>query len=429
MKARSIILILSAFLSSILVYFFRYSIVNLLNCNLPFRESYQPRIIGILFVYALPILLGLCIKKVLKNGLTICKPIQLLNTALVTAIICTFPLLLDQNLYVASVFNNLSIIFYVMIFPFLFSLGIIIMELAKNINLKNFEFKERSDKLSDDTKFTKLDIAVMFTLSLLIFILNLFPLLLSKYPVGADVYYHIAMVARLSNFNDLFKNPFFLGERNYYISFIYFLLTFLVKITKLPVLQIYSLSQCFFSSVFISVYYALSKKISKNSLIASLATILILPFRELLWPDPSLKMFSYAFFVLFLYNLFNYQTRQRLVNIILSIIFLTLTVASHPELAIQSIIIFILWLFIKFIKIPTKTFKTTYGLKYSLISKKEVVIIVALITFYLIVFQTRLSFLTWHFSANQYAIFNEIAFSSIQPLGVVSFLVLLFFPL
>lgn len=406
---------------------FQTIIFQFLDSSLPFREAYSPSIQSFAYIYLLPILMGY-----LTGGMFEVKNKQLfyINLGLVAGFVNFSPFLFRTIGEDSGWFLHLALVYYFMIFPILFCIGSMPFYIDSILKEQNKEKKASS--------LTIFDYLLAMLLGSLVFFLNLIPQMLSKYFIGADVYYHAALTQRIVSNPSIFQNPFFLEGKNFYYSIGYYLLAYLYKFSHLSMITIWMVVVPLFSFVFLFFFYLLSKSITKSFFASTLATIFVLPYGQILWYDPSLRVMSYAFllFFLFLFNLF-LQTGN-IFLLFTSFVLYSLAALSHPEIAIHASIILFVYMLLKKVtlvrKIGIHFVHIISQANYSYLSifrgggLESEEIFVVFISLYFIILATKYSFFLHHFPISKLMTFNEIPLSAMQPFGVISFIVFLFAP-
>jgi hypothetical protein len=432
-KYRIIFIILIFFIISFYLFsqlLWKESVLSLLNSNLPFREVYHPTLKGILIVYIFPLIIGYIVGGLLQPNSRTNRLIYFINLSLLFGVSNFVPFLFDTKLIIISSFSNLSLIYLLLIVPMLFLLGTIPHMLNDLVN--SFDDDVGSANLSIN------DLCLALGIGIASYLLNIIPAIKTQYLVGADIYYHATLASRIANFSSLFNNPIFIGEKNYYISLGYFLISFISRIGGFSIDVVIRYILPIFASIFLFFIYLFAKRLSKSVLAAFLAIIFILPFNQILWYDPSLRIISFGFFAIFLYSFQSAVIYKQKIFILPASLCFLCTVASHPEIAIHALIIMITYICLaSFIKIRNLLTKSFLGLEnlsfhlpgyYSLEGLLNYRSFLVLIVIYLILLQNKISFLINNYSITNIMVVNEISFSALQPIGPISLIVFLFLP-
>ncbi|OGE24247.1 hypothetical protein A2688_02770 [Candidatus Daviesbacteria bacterium RIFCSPHIGHO2_01_FULL_38_8] len=409
--------------------FFKKEIVELLNSNLPFREAYSPSIIGVICVYVLPILFGFLFGGIFSS-IKQRSVIYFVNLGLLAGLLNYLPFAF--NTYFSSIywFNNHALIYYLLLFPVLFLVG----SLPYYLNISTEDAKGKNLNY----KITRLDLIITSVLGLFIFILNIIPVTLSEYLVGADIYYHASLTQKLTTFLDLTKNPFFYNEKNYYYSIAYVILAFVSRVFNISVKHAWFFYIPVSATVFVIFFYLFSKRYLGYSIAALFATLFVLPLNQILWVDPSVRILSYMFFAMLIFTFQSYILTKKIRHLLLSLLFLFLTAASHPEIAIHSVgiiaLYFILYYF-KSLKLTFEKFTTPLFNKLSKIPDGIHVVglenfysFLVLISIYLFILFSKYTTAMEIYSIDKLLVFNEIPLSIFNPIGIISFIVFIFAP-
>jgi hypothetical protein len=189
-------------------------------------------------------------------------------------------------------------------------------------------------------------------------------------------------------------------------------------------------------ALFILIFYLILKKIIGNRHIAILGTLFVLPFNQILWPDPSLRNLAMFFLLVFLLFYAFWLIDRSKLSLCLATIFFFLAILTHPEIAIQCVAIILMYLFftktpfldsIKNILKKIQTKGLSMGPYFGFLDSFKCFAILFLLT------SLTLGHLFLHanqkFPNGQVCIFNEIPLSLCQPIGIISFLPFLIFPI
>lgn len=438
-------LVLAAYSAALLLavyfnlhFYFSQEVLKLLGSSFPFRESYVPTVSGLLFTYLLPLVAGSVIGKIFSppKGHH-ASFLYYLNLSLFINLIVFLPFIATNAFLSNYWFSNHVLIYYFIFFPLL---------LLISSSPYWLHFPRRTSPLSQPAVFSSIsvvDLIVACVFGLFLLSLNMIPLVMSHYLIGADIYYHATLAKTMTHSASFFQNPFFLEDKNYYYSIVYFLISWSARLTHLNVNQVWSITSALSSSIFIFFFYLFSKKNLGTTVGAIISVLFILPFNQILWYDPSLKIYSYTFFIIFLYFFQNYILSKKRLLLATSLPFLALTAASHPEIAIHSFVIVIVFSFISNPKTsailsswfaPPLTwisgiFSRLSGGFFYIKNFKSYRSLLILLSIYLIILVKFYFYVLDNFPISKILIFNEIPLSIFQPVGIISFLIFIFLPL
>jgi hypothetical protein len=419
------ILTLLIFSFPLLIGVFYQSFTSLISSNLPFREAYQPSILGLLLTYVFPFLFGILVfSKIDKSKVK--TSFYYVNLALITTFLIAIPFLLSSIANSKYWFNFDVSVYFFILFIVLFLLGGATtgLRIAQNTNQNEHQ---------KNHNFTRFDLLLCTCLTAIVFALNLFPVSNSKYLIGADVYYHAAMSQHIYDGGSLQSSPFFKEGKNYYFSIGYYLMAYISKISHTSLNTLWLFYTPILSAGFTLFFYLLIKRIFGDWRIATLATLLVIPYREILWSDVSLKGLALFFFSIFLFTAVSWIIKRKKIYFILACVFFLLAGASHPEIALHATGIVSAYLFLsktpvltwilKWIRRPNKSHKNTGFYWVALDSVQSFSILLFMTS---LLFVQQMLYALRAFPHGKTCIFNEIPLSLCQPIGVVSMLPFLF---
>ncbi len=408
--------------------FFREEIIYILNNNLPFRQAYFPSFLGILFIYIMPLLLGFYIAGSVKKPKA--QISYYINLGLISGLLYYLPFIFVEDLG-SYWFDSLAITYSFMLFPFIFILGSVPHALDQKENV------EEEDTNHKNAILTKFDYLIGSIIGLIAGALNYIVFASTRFLAGADVYYHAAMTSEILRGHPITSSPYFFEGKNYYYSIIYYIMAGLSKYGHIDLLQIwmvYYLAIC--SGIFFFFFYLFVKKITNNYFTSVIATLFVLPINQLIWTDPSIRNASYAFFIIFIYSFYSYMEKKEKKYLFLSLIFFALIASTHPEIAIHTTGILIAYL------ILAKTSISKFIQKYLFLLSEKIRrkdinlpalnsprIFVILAFLYVLLLEGNIYFIIKNYAVGQVLIFNEVGLSLFQPLGIISFLVFILFPI
>ncbi len=421
------LIILLIYLSNIVVTIKSYTYIsNLIYNNLPFRESYNPSIPGFLYIYIFPIILGfLCCSCFSKNR---SQPYYYFNVSVFFGLLNSILLFFLQNLSSLKWLENMQTAYFILLIPILYAIGSL-PYYAFSIN--NHGQQVASQIVQKSPKIFTWSIAIIF--SLLIFAINLIPTIKSGNLIGADIYYHAPMTRIIKDSNNIFQNPFFKEGTNYYLSSVYYVISLASVVASQEVSTIWRYYPPVASSIFIFIYFVFILRIFKSTVIASIATLFIVPFYQIMLADPSIRTMSYLLLMVYLLIL-SFFSLEKISKIgILSLLSVNLFILTmHTEIGIHSLLITFLYFSshrlnpqIKFLlnkvrgiidlnKLPS-TIYDFYFLKNPITS---IILLMGYATLIIINISNVMSY-TSYGNLNS---FNEIPLSLIQPIGPISFL-------
>jgi hypothetical protein len=406
-------------------FFFKEDIIKLLENNLPYRESYNPSIVGVLYTYVFPFIFGILISGALTSFKTR-RLIFFINLALIFSILNFLPYLFENKLFANYWFYNHVLLYYLILYPFIFILGSAPFYLNKYI--------EEEKRTTQTIGLKSLDVIFAFSLGILIFLLNLIPAIQSKFLVGADIYYHAAISKELIHNPDITRNPFFLEDNNYYYSIVYYLVAMFSYINGLSIQNIWFLYIPFASCIFIIFFYLFAKRYTNSTISAFIATLFIFPLNQILWVDPSVRILSYTFFAIALFYFQSFLITARKVYLLISSLFVILIAFSHTEIALHMILILLFFIVLKKLSF-LKKMATKFFISISFVNESKTKsglesynVFLVLITIFLIILISKYKFLLSNYPIDKILIFNEIPLSVFHPIGAISILVFLFAP-
>lgn len=401
-----------------------FSTIELISNNLPFREAYHLSFFGFLLVYAIPIALGFLVSTS-TNQSKVQSKLYYINASLIISLILS---ILPLAVVVIPTENWLlihSLGYYPLFTTFLILLGMIpALLLNKTGSQFSFSFPEKK------VTFQRNDVLLSAGFGLILFTVNLIPLWLSDYLVGADVYYHAAKTLTIINGESIDSNPFFTNGQNYYYSIVYYLQAFVHQLTGISLNLIWQIYVPLCSLFFASAIYLFFKKVTGTTTAAVIAMLFIIPFNQILWADPSARALSYMFFSFFLLAASLYVETYKKIYLFLLVLFWLLTAGSHPEIAIHIILISIVYAFITLLLKKRFFKKVIVFLNSKHVSSGNLYIeridnlaaFIALASGVLAISSYYVFLAIQSFPITQIIIVNEIPLSLYQPVGIISFI-------
>ncbi len=425
------------FLITTILYFLNliFIIVNppliqqLIFNNLPFRESYNPTVLGILYIYIVPIILGFLLSACFTRSRVKNNFYYYFNISIFFGIINSLLFFYLPNYSSTQWLERIETFYYIALIPVMFVVGSLPYYIA-------YTNRQTLIKLDTDFKFQKILVWLIPLLFLtLLFSLNLIPIIKSTNLIGADIYYHAPMSRLVENTLNISKSPFFKEGTNYYFSITYYIVGFLSKITKLDLGTIWQLYSPTVSALFILVYFLFVFRIFKNMLVASLATLFIFPLRQILWEDPSIRNLSYLFLIIYLYFLSKISIQNLTIyKKIALVIAVFVILATHTEVGIHAIIITFFYLLISQFGNDTRLYKLiafiktkgdlmlsylpTGGLNLYIFNNIEFTFTIFL--GFVVLLISGITKILLQVDYGNLTIFNEIPLSVLQPVGLVS---------
>lgn len=404
-------------------------LLNNLAVSLPFREAYYPTVAGIALAYVAPLVIGYLLGRFFASN----KVKQ--ASTYYSAITLCFGLLNAVGIVARSYapgdwFSTEAMAYYMLLYPILLLVGMLPFHWRSNETV----YEQRSSPgAAQQIPVPKKDYGIALFIGSLLFALNLLPRLLSRYLVGADVYYHAAKTQSIVNGDSLFSNPFFLHEKNYYYSIVYYMLAFISKLTHTSVITIWFLYIPVCSLIFGVAYYLFVFQLKRSRMTALLATIFVALSNQIVWADPSDRGLGYALLALsVLTALLAIKHSRPLSYGIFSLVWL-LTICTHPEIAIHIVGITAMFCILLIPRVRTGTvrlaekltrrhhFEGVYGARFDSVNN----LLLLLMLYILLGFTETLGVLQ-HFSITQTLIDNEIPLSLFLPIGLASFVITLF---
>ena len=397
--------------------------MSLLDKNLPYREAYHPTLLGILYVYALPLAEGFLAsiifwsKKARSN-------LYFVNISLLLGTIVAIPYILNSPDLSTYWFDVNALGYFLLQNVVLLLLGM--LPTISKVH-GDEDFAEETEVSSRVASITWKDWGLAIGLGTTFFALNMIPMLSSHYLVGADVYYHASKTLTIVNGESILTNPFFENEKNYYYSVVYYFVAGVHWLTHVPVETLWLLYVPFCALVFVLAFYMFSKVITKSSIAASIATFFAAILNQTLWIDPSVRTLSYASMACFLLFFALFIAKKKWWLLVLAGLFWLLTAGSHPEIAIHIILISIAYAMLSFLskrKWVTgliQRLERPYVFEGSYLPQLDQLhTFVALLATFIAVAVFYVSYAISKYSITQIMIFNEVPLSFFQPIGIVS---------
>lgn len=397
--------------------FARAQIIGLLNTNLPFRESYYPDAVGLFFVYALPLLLGYFLTRIVRPSFPNRNLIYYVNFALFAGILYILPYALSDRFIFDGWLVGALVLYNCMMFTCFFLVGSI-------PNWPRSEFEAEDVPIS---RLVKKDYLIAAVFGAVLLILNLMPFFLSHYLVGADVYYHASLTKEMINGHSISDNPYFVGERNYHYSIVYWLLAALSGFNPANVELAWFLVVPVTGFIFIFLYYVFAKRLLGNTASAIFATLFMATLNQILWTDPSIRNAAYAFMMAFFVMFQSYLLYGGKRYIWAAVLFFALTVLSHPEIALHVIGIVCAYYVISKLAVRLRFRRKEPDdrswIRVDFLSGNRVFL--ALLGMFLMFSVSVIVAILERYPITQILVFNEWPLSVFQPTGISSFVVFL----
>jgi hypothetical protein len=408
---------------------------ELLMTSMPYRNAYSPTIEGVILFYILPIALGFIVCRPYAKYLSRLKkpPFSILGSlSLCIAFFYTLPWLilfiddLGKDLYLF-----LAIAYLFILIPILVMAGI-----ALNLLNNNWQ----TVKIKRDDKYTSYLILILIIA--LTGMLNLIPLNLSNYPVGADVYFHIASTNHIANGGSFFNDPRFYEEKNYfYPPLLPLIIAKLSGITHISIMDLWRYYPVIVAPIFILLIFYFSKLITGDNGSSVITLFFVLPWTQILWTDPTPRLFAWSLLILMLIFWHKFFSSNKKIYILYSIFIFVLVLLSHIELAVHGAIIVGIYTVIEYSRnktfITDKIKRITAGWNTKADNPVSWTIddpgiwnhrFSLLILLYLSVF-LYLIYISRNFVANDLLVFSEVALSTFNPIGAITFPVFLLVPI
>ncbi|HWQ95901.1 MAG TPA: DUF6541 family protein, partial [Candidatus Methylomirabilis sp.] len=322
--------------------FLREILVN----SMPYRNVYSPTIEGIFLFYILPFVLGFFVgrhKKYLPGSKNV-PVLTLCHISLRTAFLYALPWLIfflnhiDQDLYLF-----LSVAYLFLLIPIMVMIGVSLSCINNNWQMP--EIKKITKKKKYIIYF------VLISLMVLAAVLNSIPVSLSRYPVGADVYFHIASTNHIAANNDFFSNPRFYDESNpFYPPLFPLIISIVSEITNISIIDLWRYYPIILSPIFIFLIFYFAKLITQDYTASIIAVLFLFPWREVVWMDYSPKLFAWSLLIVVLIYWHKFFIEKRKKYLISSIFIFILVLLSHIEIAVHGAIIISAYLVIEYLK-------------------------------------------------------------------------------
>jgi len=415
-----------------LLWYQKENLQAILIVSMPLREMYSLSIVGMAFFYFLPILLGyITCRKIKESAPTI---LELLLRSLSLSLLFLTPILfiflqdIKTDLYLF-----LAVGYLFLIVPILVLIGCLCNFIGNKWNFdvnKNY----RSGK-PDYLVFIVVTLVTLFIIAL-----NLIPVLLCKYPVCADVYYHASLSNKIASGKSPFDSPIFYEGINYYPPLVHLIIAKLSLITHISVLDLWRVYPVVFSPIFILLLFYLSSYLTKDYKAGCLSIFFVSPWFTVLWMDPSPRIFSMCFLLLML--LFCVKGMSKKKYLFYAGITFIIIGLSHPGVTAIAIVILLVFTILtryynqigkmfKFLKekngyyiIPSSKVlsKNTMVNSYDVERKFSTILLlyVCILSYFIVMGE--------NYYGIRMMIFGEIALSlvPIRPIGAISFIVFLF---
>ena len=411
---------------------------ELLISSMPYRNFYSPTVEGFILFYILPIAIGFIICRPYARYLSELKDIPvstLVSLSLSNSLFFLLPWLifflddLDKDMYLF-----LAVAFLVILTPVLLMIGI-----SFNLIGNNWQIPAAS-KITKNKKYILYIIIIL--IMVLVGVLNLVPINLSDYPVGADVYFHIAKTDRIANGGSFSRDPLFYEEKNYfYPPLLQLIIAKLSWITHISIMNLWRYYPIVAAPVFILLMFYFSKLITGDDVSSLIALFFVFPWTQILWTDPTPRLFAWILLILMLIFWHKFFNSNKKIYILYSIFIFILILLSHIELAVHGAIIIGIYTLIEYSRNKTsiidKIKRITHGwntkanntVSYALndlsIWDRRVSLLILL---YLSIF-LYLIYISRNFVANDLLVFSEVALSTFNPIGAITFPVFLLVPI
>lgn len=390
--------------------------------SLPFRELYYPTFWGVLLVYLLPFVSGF-VFSIVATRIKRSHYSELLFPTTYALALSTI-IYIFRNSFISDSTSALQSIFWVGISLILSYWGC----LAASISRNDYPIKYNLHTSTKDIGMP-MWILIVLAFTILTFFTNISTSPNDQLPAGGDIYYHSAMALRLSQGKSIGQNPYFYEGKNFYLSISYPILASIQKKVGLVTTWRYYIPVL--STIFI-IFFSVFSYIALNSRISSIISIfLVLPLNQLTVPDPSIRLFAYAIFSIFLLTLTKYLNEQKKLYLITSTILVCITLTTHPEIGLHAITLFTgslisMFFWRKFMPSPLKLKIISFPTRFRNDALDEVSIYAISLTSLLgIVIIWRIMNI---YNPLTFMIFNEIAISVVMPIGIISFLSFMFLP-
>ena len=397
---------------------------------MPLREMYSPSIGGILLFYITPLLVGYLAGKALKEKETHPPVLTVLFLPLFLSLLFMVPILI---VFMGEIGTN-SYLFITLGYSFVLVPLICVAGSLTNFLGIDWDVAKEGES---NAKSWIIRYGPVLSVALLIALLNAVPVLLSQYPVGNDVWSHVAISERVAQGESPFQNPFFYERTNYYPPLVHFLIARISQVTQISTFDLWRIYAIPLSALFILLFSHLSLKLTKSYTSAFLATLFVLPWFSLLWMDPSPRLFALCLLLLMLIFCLKGLKGNGKFFLLSGISFVGILL-SHLEIAAHAIIILIVMvIFAKyrggiekmFSFLVRKTRHIRLGFTSRLgemidlrTSERRFSITLLMYVSILLYFVTFGA--TYHF--NRLFTLSEIGLSLLMPMGSISFIALLF---
>lgn len=405
---------------------------DLLINSMPYRNVYSPTIEGIFLFYILPVILGFIIGRHARylSGSKNVPVLTLCYLSLRTAFLFALPwLILFLNDMNQDLYLFLSVAYLFLLIPVMIMIGI-------SLNFINNNWLIPSVKPTKKNKYISYTILIL--LMILIGVLNSIPVSLSKYPVGADVYFHIASTNLIAMNNDFFSNPRFYDESNpFYPPLFPLIISILSKITNISIIDLWRYYPLILSPIFVFLIFYFAKLITQDYMASIMAVLFLFPWREIVWMDYSPKLFAWSLLILVLIYWHKFFIEQKKKYLILSIFIFLLIMLSHIEIAVHGAIIIGAYLVIEYLK---RTDYLSNKIKnfilrfhrfpssdaYDSCTKRSgfyISILLYFIVFSFFIYNTK------YYISGDILVFNEIALSVFNPIGAITLIPFILTPI
>lgn len=400
---------------------FKNQYISLIEKTVPFREMYFPTVFSFILVYIVPTLFGFLIRRTNE----IKDLFKDLCYLILFSLIISIPNLILLYVLRLDYYQSISITYILILNPVLIILGYFLADIRyKDNNLNIFTIFEKE-------KNKKYYILIISLIILLIFLLNLIPLSLSKYPVGADIHYHLALTNSLKN-NNIFQNPLFYEETNIYPPLINLIILKISEITNISIYDLWRVYVPICSLFFIIIFFIFVKLLTNSNLVGILSVLFLSSWSQLIFSDISPRLLGWTFLVLSLIFLILHHSYKNITYLILFITSCILLLLIHIELFLHVLIILLFLFLIYKIKIIDRILalvksnydyvcKESYFEKSSFNKMKLIVIL----GFYFFIFFIIILKVLKYQNIGESIIFNEIPLSLFYPFGIISFLIII----
>lgn len=418
-----------------LLFIYKNYFKSVLTSSMPFREMYSPTHVGIFIFYLIPFIWGYYIGRINYYSIQESeKPIlTILYLSLAHSLYLVLPFwLLFITEIALDMYLFITVAYLFILIPILMVIGFILNFVKNDWELRQVRESERDKRIV---------ILSLILILLLIGLVNYIPVILSKYPVGMDVYYHAALTETIKNGKSPFNSPLFYEGTNCYTPFVYYIIIKISDVANISTLNLWRFYPAVISPLVIISLFYLSKYLTKSYISGILTVIFVLPWYTILLTDPSPRLFA-VFLLLLSLLFFSKGLNENRKYLIISWVLFILTWLSHIEIGVHiTIVIFASLVFLKYFqniqqisnRVLNITGKKTTAIK---LTKKEFICLgnknsvemkfSILLILYTVILSSFIIKALNDYGIRNLGIFNEIALSFLVPIGSISFIVFLF---